>query len=427
MTAMTRVLAVCAVLWPGVAVAQFNPAEIPIEVQAWWGNPAVGGLPFGHIHAAIALPIGQTVSGVLQREVRIVLHDNPSPVYRLRIRDDRGNIYVDQALTFTCPFDGVTSTNCAMSVPVTINTAARRADGTIRAPDGWRALRLEVQADSADPNIFIYETSSIIPLQFQNGAPRADFRDDSGLVTRFEGMGLYGEIYPAVGVIENAPTAPVSGTYVFQVRTHNPRGNPSRFLQVALDKSHRIPATGAWPEEPPSTGQILLEDSVPVGSSDIPLRVVRDIAVDTTKLTNGWHSLAVRSEGQRDEASTCSYCAGLPDQFNSGVAKIWFYVQNGTSSPPTPTPQLSMPVISPSSTTFQNSQHVTITHGDASAFVTYTLDGSTPTEASSHYHGGFSVTRTTTVKARAFKAGVVSSDVAVQVYTQVVCSCTPVP
>jgi len=60
----------------------WDGARIPIELQSWW-TPA-----FGHIHAAMRLPLGQEVSGILQFDVRVVLHNNPSTIYKLSIHDD---------------------------------------------------------------------------------------------------------------------------------------------------------------------------------------------------------------------------------------------------------------------------------------------------------------------------------------------------
>jgi hypothetical protein len=51
------------------------------------------------------------------------------------------------------------------------------------------------------------------------------------------------------------------------------------------------------------------------------------VTVDTRQLANGWHALAVRSDGPKGEVSKCSGC---PSGVNhpAGVAKVWFYVSN---------------------------------------------------------------------------------------------------
>jgi hypothetical protein len=76
------------------------------------------------------------------------------------------------------------------------------------------------------------------------------------------------------------------------------------------------------------------------------------------------------------------------------------------------------PVISPGTGTFSTTQSVTITApGTPSATIRYTLDGSEPTSTSTAYSSAFSVAATTTVKAKAFFAGMTKSATATAVLT----------
>lgn len=53
---------------PSAQVTEDEPwdgTRIPIELQSWW-TPA-----FGHMHAAMRLPLGQEVSGILEFDVRL--------------------------------------------------------------------------------------------------------------------------------------------------------------------------------------------------------------------------------------------------------------------------------------------------------------------------------------------------------------------
>jgi len=100
---------------------------------------------------------------------------------------------------------------------------------------------------------------------------------------------------------------------------------------------------------------------------------------------------------------------------------------NNTSTPDVRTPQLIYTVagmwptapalITPVSGPYETAQTVTMTAADPSAVIHYTLDGSTPTEASAVYSASFEVTTTTTVKARAFVAGSAPSLVTTSVVT----------
>jgi hypothetical protein len=80
------------------------------------------------------------------------------------------------------------------------------------------------------------------------------------------------------------------------------------------------------------------------------------------------------------------------------------------------TPTVAAPVIS-GTTPFAESTSATISCATAGASIYYTVDGSTPTSASTAYSGAIALTDTTTVKAIAVKDGV-SSSVTTKVFTK---------
>ena len=82
----------------------------------------------------------------------------------------------------------------------------------------------------------------------------------------------------------------------------------------------------------------------------------------------------------------------------------------------TETPTMAAPVIS-GTTPFAESTSATISCATAGASIHYTVDGSTPTSASTAYSGAIALTDTTTVKAVAVKDGV-SSSVTTKVFTK---------
>ena len=88
---------------------------------------------------------------------------------------------------------------------------------------------------------------------------------------------------------------------------------------------------------------------------------------------------------------------------------------SGTQSGGSETPTVSAPTIS-GETPFEETTEVTIS-GPADATIHYTLDGSTPTSASTAYTEALTLTDTTTVKAIAVKDGV-SSSVASRTFTK---------
>jgi len=292
------------ILSPGVASATvratepFDPRRIPIELQAWW-------LPnFGHIHAAARLPLGQVVSGTLKFDVRIVIHNNPSHLTSLSIRDEGSRVF-DARIDKDCPYDGSEAATCVFNVPVSIDTT--------KLKDGWRELRIRAKTTTLDDNT--YFNSSGIPINVQNGGSDSNYNRYCGN-TSLIGRGWYEGFDYTNAIIECVPLEPVSGEHTFRVRAQKSSGH----LTVALDKTHFIPAVGPWPKQPASQGQILFDQ-------DGNFQKFFPVKVDTTKLSDGWHSLAVTSTGSDGAESECSYCDGEINH-PAGVAKIWFYVNN---------------------------------------------------------------------------------------------------
>jgi hypothetical protein len=80
-------------------------------------------------------------------------------------------------------------------------------------------------------------------------------------------------------------------------------------------------------------------------------------------------------------------------------------------------PNAIAPVINPNGGTFSSSQSVSLSTTTLSAQVFYTLDGSTPTPASTPYAGPFTVGTDTTVKAIASESGYVQSGVSSATFT----------
>lgn len=78
---------------------------------------------------------------------------------------------------------------------------------------------------------------------------------------------------------------------------------------------------------------------------------------------------------------------------------------------------VEMPIISPNSSFVYEPTQVSITCATEGAGIYYTTDGSEPTPSSTLYSSPFTVSATTTVKAKAFKAGYDASNVATATYT----------
>ena len=67
--------------------------------------------------------------------------------------------------------------------------------------------------------------------------------------TSLIGCGWYTDMGYTNAVIECVPQAPAHGTITLRVKVQN----ASQYLNVDLDKSHVIPAVGAWPAQAANT------------------------------------------------------------------------------------------------------------------------------------------------------------------------------
>jgi len=79
--------------------------------------------------------------------------------------------------------------------------------------------------------------------------------------------------------------------------------------------------------------------------------------------------------------------------------------------------QVATPILTPRSGTYSGSIRATARCATSGATIRYTTDGSNPTSRSNLYRGPITIARTMTLKARAFRTGMVSSDVVTETYT----------
>jgi uncharacterized delta-60 repeat protein len=100
-----------------------------------------------------------------------------------------------------------------------------------------------------------------------------------------------------------------------------------------------------------------------------------------------------------------------PKSGNAVVGGIFF----GGGS--TTTPIVATPTFSPNGGTYSTSQTVSLSTSTAGAEIHYTFDGSDPTTSHALYTGPFTISSTTTVKAKAFKSGMTASATASATFT----------
>jgi len=123
-------------------------------------------------------------------------------------------------------------------------------------------------------------------------------------------------------------------------------------------------------------------------------------------------------DGAEPTQSSALYTAPFVVSENTTVkAKAW----KGTLTPSEVASarfefRAAAPVIDPPSGEYEVPQTITMTCATPGAQIYYTLDGTDPTESSTLYGGSFIVSQDTTIKARAFKANMLPSDIVSEAY-----------
>ena len=99
--------------------------------------------------------------------------------------------------------------------------------------------------------------------------------------------------------------------------------------------------------------------------------------------------------------------------YASGQMNVYIYKAGDVPTVET----VATPTFNPAAGTYTEAQNVTIACATEGATIYYTLDGTTPTTASSVYSTAIAISQTTTVKAMAVKTGMTNSQVATAEYT----------
>jgi len=189
--------------------------------------------------------------------------------------------------------------------------------------------------------------------------------------------------------------------------------------------SSEAPNFNAWfgfdPNYTSSAMEINGNDAVELFMNGSVIDVFGEIDTDGTgepwEYKDGW---AYRNNGTGPDGSTfvlgnfdCQNGALDGESSNATAANP---VPVGTYTPGAAT-TVSTPIITPASGTYTDPVTVEMTCGTDGATIYYTTDGSDPDEGDAEYTNGFTVSTTTTVKARAYKSGLDASNIAVNEYT----------
>ncbi len=107
-------------------------------------------------------------------------------------------------------------------------------------------------------------------------------------------------------------------------------------------------------------------------------------------------------------SSTTIKAKAFKTGWDSSVTSTEIYTITGT---------VATPVFSPSAGTYKSSLSVTLSCTTSGATIRYTTNGTNPTEISTAYSSAIAVSKTTTIKAKAFKADWNSSETTTGIYT----------
>jgi hypothetical protein len=263
-----------------------------LDSQAWWmRTPGQNGTDFGHVHVGTCFPAGQTISGAVHFDVKLVIHDNPGTLTKLRIQIFNSGA-PDPVLTvplgYGCPVPGT----CTFWVPVDVNTAL--------ASDGCQEFRFQAWVHEPDGNDLIATDGWRAVLA--NGRSTSSYCTSDGRGVNYaEGRGWYTNFGYEIGRLDDPfPWAPVSGVWSPKVKTAAGSGgiSPTHHL-VTIDPDFH---SG-------NNGIVLIDGQGSFGATRL--------AIDTTKLTNGLHRLVLRTDAATSKGSTLS-----------GIMAIPFTVQN---------------------------------------------------------------------------------------------------
>ena len=190
---------------PRLTCAGYPEPRVFLESQAHWSPiPNLGTL--GHVHVGTCFPLAQTVSGIVQFDIRVVLFENKGTLTRVKMQDDASNEHVLLTPNITPPDGGERIFWFKVSVD------------TRNMADGVRQFRW--YADVLHTNGNTQTARSSWPLDVENGKADAGVTG-SALEVRF--LNWYRVASPArnwgyIGpTVTGMPLSPVSGSFDIDV------------------------------------------------------------------------------------------------------------------------------------------------------------------------------------------------------------------
>ncbi len=277
-------------------------------------------------------------------------------------------------------------------------------------PTGWSAQNYLLQVSSSpvssSPGAFTLSNSA----PYWNGtAPAVNLTwSQSSGATSYE-VFRNGSLY-ASGVTQlsylNSANLIGGQTYSYYMVARNSAGvRQSNTLSVTMPSASvsTVATPGVSPGAMTSSSPISVTMSCATSGATIRYTTNGSDPVSTSSVYGGVFTLS-SSATVRARA----YKSGMTD---SAVVSATYTISS------LPVSTVATPVMSPGTITSSSPINVTMSCTTGAATIRYTLNGSDPVATSTIYGGAFSVSISTTVKARAFKSGMTDSAVASAIYT----------
>lgn len=318
-------------LEPDPATCEGYPERrVFLEAQGWW-VPMAGqtGTDNGHVHSGTCFPwsgFGQSLSGTVRFDVRVVMHMNPGVLKHVKIQGSTDGSAVELAALqpgFQC-----SETTCVRWYTLYADTAKLPADGRVE-------FRIHAHTQKSDGTRLFSSTGWQARVANGGGRPIVDYRRTDDFT---EGRGWYGFNgasppdlgYQNARLADPLPIEPVSGVW-----------SPS----VVLDAG-----SGG---EPPTSHMAAVDPNFHEGRRGLVIKEGPGsfrgrINIDTTQLSDGPHKLVLRTDFVCEPATEPTLCAD-PDRnaTHSGLLAIPFTVANGGGQPPpAPAPDVTPPTVS---------------------------------------------------------------------------------
>jgi hypothetical protein len=300
--------------------------EIAVDAQDWW-LPTDGqkGNNFGHVHVSTCFPHLKKLgpSDRVTLTIKTTMHHNPGTFRKLMVQMvDTGKL---GAAKKQCGGDsfGVSCTSFSPRTCPNLGTCSwtdKLSFGSQDVPhSGWKQIRIRAfvsQDGNSDGKAGDEDMRTSTGLQVFVNDPKKS-RKDSGVFSDdpdfFEARGWFSNANYANARLWHPPTTPVSGIWKPQVQMkHGADGATVTSWYAALDTDFHggKPGLELCPGAPAMRGE-----STNCGPGEFKKGT---LTIDTTKLSNGWHRLFLKTNQK----------IGKKDTTNSGVAAFLFQVRN---------------------------------------------------------------------------------------------------